>query len=133
MAYEIGQASSYAALVPALVIAGCGTSMALPAGQNTVMNAVPAAFLGKASGTFNAVRQLGGVLGIAVASAVFAAHGSYASPRAFRDGVGPALAVAAGIALLAAVLALLITGVRRTRVAAAPAVPTPVGADAAVR
>ena len=130
VAFEVGRGSSYVALVPALIVAGCGTSMALPAGQNTVMNAVPAAFLGKASGTFNAVRQLGGVLGIAIASAVFAAHGSYASPQAFRDGAGPAQAVAAAIALLAAAVALFVTGARRAR--AVPPAPTPVGVDVPV-
>jgi EmrB/QacA subfamily drug resistance transporter len=134
VAYDIGQASSYAAMVPALIIAGCGTSMALPAGQNTVMNSAPPAFLGKASGTFNAVRQLGGVLGIAVVSAVFAARGSYASPQAFRDGAGPALGVAAAIALLATLAALLITGVRRPAPApqALGTEPIPAGVDAPV-
>ncbi len=130
VAYEVDHASSYLALVPALIVAGCGTSMALPAGQNTVMNAVPAAFVGKASGTFNAVRQLGGVLGIAIASAVFSARGSYASPQAFRDGVGPAQAVAAATAVLGALVALLVTRVRRTR--PAPRRLTPVGVDASV-
>ena len=136
LAIDVSRAEPYTAAIPALIIAGCGTSMALPAGQNTVMNAVPPAFLGKASGTFNAVRQLGGVLGIAVASAVFAAHGSYASPAAFRDGVAPAQGVAAAVALVAAGVALLISGVRRTRPAPTPT-PTPtqpvaVGADAPV-
>jgi EmrB/QacA subfamily drug resistance transporter len=131
LAYNIGQAASYPALVPALVIAGCGTSMALPAGQNTVMNAVPPALLGKASGTFNTVRQLGGVLGIAVVSAVFAAHGNYASPQAFRDGVGPAQGAAAGIAGVAALAAVLVSGARR-RVVSPPPAPVRAGVDVPV-
>ena len=40
---------------------------------------------GQASGATNAIRELGGVLGIAVLSTVFTAHGSYASPQAFID------------------------------------------------
>ena len=132
LATDVWQAEPYVASIPALIIAGCGTSMALPAAQNTVMNAVPPAFLGKASGTFNAVRQLGGVLGIAIVSAVFAAHGSYASPAAFRDGVAPAQGVAAGIALVGAAVALLITGARRTQQLPVPTRPVAVGADAPV-
>jgi MFS family permease len=104
VAYNVSNGAAYSSSIAALVIAGCGTSLALPATQNTVMNAVPARYLGKASGTFNSLRQMGGVLGIAIASAVFAAQGSYASPKAFQDGVAPALAVAAALALAGAVV-----------------------------
>lgn len=104
VAYNVSNGAGYSSSIAALVISGCGTSLALPATQNTVMNAVPAHYLGKASGTFNSLRQMGGVLGIAIASAVFAAQGSYASPQAFQDGVAPALAVAAALALAGAVV-----------------------------
>lgn len=104
MAYNVAQAEPYTSSIVALVIAGCGTSMALPSGQNAVMNSVPPAFVGKAAGVFNSVRQLGGVLGIAIVSAVFAAQGGYASPDTFRDGVAPAMYVAAGLALAGAVI-----------------------------
>jgi hypothetical protein len=59
--------------------------------------------LGLASGVFNTARQLGGVFGVAILAAVFSAGGSYASPDAFRDGVAPALGVAAGLAVLGAI------------------------------
>jgi EmrB/QacA subfamily drug resistance transporter len=120
VAYNVAQANPYTSSIVALVIAGCGTSMALPAGQNAVMNSVPAAYLGQASGTYNSVRQLGGVIGIAVLSAVFAASGGYASPQNFRDGVAPALYVAAVLALIGALVGVLIPRERR----AAGAVPT---------
>ena len=45
------------------------------------------------------MRQLGGVFGLAIAVAVFTGAGSYASPAAFTDGFGPALAVAAALSL----------------------------------
>jgi EmrB/QacA subfamily drug resistance transporter len=112
VAYDAAQADPYTSSIVALVIAGCGTSMCLPAGQNSVMNSVPAKYLGKAAGTFNSVRQLGGVLGIAVLSAVFAARGGYASPQDFRDGAAPALAVAAGLALAGALAGLFVGGRR---------------------
>jgi hypothetical protein len=48
------------------------------------------------------MRELGGVFGIAVVVAVFAAAGSYASPTAFSDGFSAAVGVAAGLSLLGA-------------------------------
>jgi MFS family permease len=118
VAVLIADARPYPEFVAALVLSGCGTCMALPSGQNAVMNSVPAAALGKASGVFNTGRQLGGVFGVAILAAVFAAHGSYASATSFRDGVAPAVAVSAGLALLGAMAAALLPRVART---AAPA------------
>ena len=48
------------------------------------------------------MRELGGVFGIAVAVAVFAGAGGYASPQAFTDGFAPAIGVAAALALVGA-------------------------------
>ena len=45
-----------------LVLTGCGGSIAMPAVQNAVLSAVPPSDLGKASGTFNMLRFLGGML-----------------------------------------------------------------------
>ena len=55
---------------------------------------------GQASGATNAIREVGGALGVAVLASVFAAHGSYASPQAFTDGMTSAVWV--GAAVLAA-------------------------------
>ena len=119
---------SYASAVPALVLAGCGASMAIPAGQNAVMNAVPRDAIGKASGVYNTARQLGGAFGIAILAAVFAANGGYASAADFRAGVAPALGVAAGLSALGAIAALL----TRNRQAAGPRpAPPPVVAGPA--
>ena len=46
----------------------------------------------------NALNALGGVFGVAILAAVFAAHGSYASPAAFIGGFRPAEWVAARMA-----------------------------------
>jgi len=93
---------AYVEMVPPLVLAGVGISMALPAAQNAVMGAVAPSEIGKASGTFSTMRQLGGAFGLAVAVAVFTATGSYASPGAFSDGFGPAIAVSAALSLCGA-------------------------------
>src|SRR5262249_11353242 len=66
-----------ATLVAPLVVAGAGVSMAMPAAQNAVLSSVAQTEIGKASGTFNMLRFLGGVSGIAIAVAVFAGSGSF--------------------------------------------------------
>ena len=68
-----------------------------------VLGSVAQEAVGKAAGTNSVMRELGGVFGIAIAVAVFAGAGSYASPQAFVDGFGPAAGVAAALALVGAV------------------------------
>lgn len=55
--------------------------------------------VGKASGASNLLQELGGIFGIAVAVAAFAAAGGYESPGDFLTGFGPGMGVAAGLAL----------------------------------
>jgi EmrB/QacA subfamily drug resistance transporter len=110
----------YWQLVPPLVVVGAGVSLALPATQSSAMTAVPPAAIGKASGTFNTLRQLGGVFGVAIGAAVFAARGGgYASPVAFTSGFTSAMGACAGLAFLGAISGLLIPGASR------PARPEP--------
>ncbi len=97
---------TYWHMIPPLVIAGAGISMAIPSVQNAVINAVAPGDLGKASGTFMTMRQLGGVFGLAIAAAVFSGAGSYASASAFGDGFVPAIAVSAGFSLAGAAVSL---------------------------
>jgi EmrB/QacA subfamily drug resistance transporter len=94
---------SYSDLVVPMVVAGVGISMAIPSAQNSVLGSVAEEAVGKAAGTNSVMRELGGVFGIAVAVAVFAGAGSYASPEAFTDGFAPAIGVAAALALVGAV------------------------------
>ena len=100
-------------LVP-LVLTGLGFSAAIPAAQSSVLSHVAPQHIGKASGTFTMVRQLGGALGIALAVAVFARQGSYASPQAFSAGYGPALGICAALALAGSVAGLLAPSRPRT-------------------
>jgi EmrB/QacA subfamily drug resistance transporter len=103
----------YADVVAPLILAGSGVSVAIPPTQSVVMTAVAPADIGQASGTFNMLRQLGGVFGIAICAAVFAAHGSYASPATFTSGFGPAMGACAGLALAGAIAGLVIPRRRR--------------------
>ncbi len=98
----------YGTLVAPLIIAGVGVSMCFPTVANAVTSSVPPADVGVAAGTNNALNALGGVFGVAILAAVFAAHGSYASPATFIQGFRPAEWTAAAVAaagVLAAVLA----------------------------
>ena len=110
---------AYVQLIAPLILAGGGVSMAMPAAQNAILGAVAPTEVGKASGTFNMLRFLGAVFGIAVVVAVFAAGGSVASPQAFSAGFVPALGVCAGLSLLAALAGLWLPG--RRAVALVPA------------
>jgi EmrB/QacA subfamily drug resistance transporter len=101
---------AYPALLVPMVISGAGLGLALPAVTRAVVGSVPRADIGKASGSFSMMRQLGGAFGIAILAAVFAAGGSYASPAAFSDGFAPAMAAAAGLALAAALISLALPG-----------------------
>jgi hypothetical protein len=68
--------------------------------------------IGKASGSYSMLRQLGGVFGIAILAATFGAAGGYGSPAEVASGVAPACAAAAGLSLLGALAGL---GVGRRR------------------
>jgi EmrB/QacA subfamily drug resistance transporter len=101
---------AYSELVIPLIVAGVGISMAIPSAQNSVLGSMSQDAVGKAAGTNSVMRELGGVFGIAVAVAVFAAAGSYVSAQAFVDGFGPAIGVSAGLALLGAIAGSLLPG-----------------------
>jgi EmrB/QacA subfamily drug resistance transporter len=111
---------AYWRLVAPLAIAGCGVSMAMPALQNAVVSAVAPASIGKASGAFNMMRQLGGVFGIAILVAVFSGDGGYASAQLFSGGFATAIGAAAALSLLGAVasVGLPVAGRRAATVAA---------------
>jgi EmrB/QacA subfamily drug resistance transporter len=96
---------AYGELIAPMIVAGCGVSMAMPGMQSSVVGAVAPEAVGKAAGANSMMRQLGGVFGIAIGVAVFTGAGSYASPQAFSDGFVPAIAVSAGLSLLAVVAA----------------------------
>jgi MFS family permease len=106
IAFVAAPGMAYIELVAPLALAGAGISMAIPAVQNAVMNAVGPGDLGQASGVSMMTRQLGGVFGVAIGAAVFSGAGGYASASAFGDGFTPALAMAAAFSLLGAVCAI---------------------------
>jgi MFS family permease len=73
---------AYWQLVAPLIISGTGVAMA----SSAALSSVAPQLMGKASGTFSTLRQLGGAFGVALSVAVFAAAGGYAS-RGVQRGV----------------------------------------------
>ena len=106
----------YGDLVPAFIVSGIGMALFFAPVATMVLGTVARSEEGIASGATNALRELGGVFGVAVLAAVFSRHGGYASGQAFVGGLRPAVAVgAAGVGLAA--LALLAVPRRRTSAA----------------
>jgi EmrB/QacA subfamily drug resistance transporter len=103
-------AVAYGTLVPGFVLAGTGMALVFAPAANAVLSAVRPEEAGQASGATNAIREVGGVLGVAVLATVFAHSGSFASPDAFVDGLLPAVWVGAAVLAVGALLALLIPG-----------------------
>ncbi|MFG2872245.1 MFS transporter [Streptomyces sp. NPDC048338] len=101
---------SYAAQLPALIVSGIGMALYFAPAANLVMSSVRPSEQGIASGANNALREVGGALGVAVMASIFAAQGGYGSAREFVDGLEPALWVGAGMVALGAVASLFIPG-----------------------
>jgi EmrB/QacA subfamily drug resistance transporter len=114
IAHLAGSHASYPAYVAPFVLAGVGISMALPSVPATGLNAVPPAFLGRASGVLNTMQQLGAVVGIAAVTVAFDARGSLTTPDAVTSGYQGAVVVSAGLSTLGALVAL---NLRRRRAA----------------
>ena len=115
LAAVIAPDAAYSSLVIPFVIAGVGMSLVFAPTANAVLSSVRASEAGQASGATNAIRELGGVMGVAVLASIFSAHGSYASPQDFSDGVVAALPIAAGVLGAGAIVALLVPGLRTRR------------------
>jgi EmrB/QacA subfamily drug resistance transporter len=105
---------AYSALLVPFVLAGTGMALVFAPAANAVLASVKPEEAGQASGATNAIRELGGVLGVAVLASVFTANGGYGSPQEYVDGMTAALPIGAGVLGAGALLALLIPGKSRT-------------------
>jgi len=100
--------------VPAFIVSGIGMSLFFAPVANVVLGSVRRDQEGIASGANNAIRELGGVFGIAVLGAVFSAHGGYTSGASFVAGLSPAIWVGAAAVAAAAAAALALPRLRKT-------------------
>src|SRR5207302_1028087 len=76
----------YSSLVAPFVLSGAGMGLYFAPVANVVLSAVRPEEEGQASGASNAIRELGGVFGVAVLASVFAHYGGYGSGEPFVNG-----------------------------------------------
>ncbi|MHB8642326.1 MAG: DHA2 family efflux MFS transporter permease subunit [Gaiellaceae bacterium] len=109
----------YVDLVAPFVVSGVGMSLFFAPVANVVLSSVSAVRQGQASGANNALRELGGVFGIAVLAAVFAHVGGYQTAASFTHGMNVAVWIGAGVVLAGAAAAFAIPSrAKRARLAA---------------
>ena len=125
-----GPATPYVEIVAPLAMAGLGMALVFAPSASAVLASVRPSEAGQASGATNAIREVGGVMGVAVLAGIFSANGSYAGPQAFTDGVTAALPIGAAVLAAGALAALLVPARRRAVKAAAHAEPEAVAMTA---
>jgi EmrB/QacA subfamily drug resistance transporter len=100
-----GPTSGYSSIVIPFILSGAGMALFFAPVANVVLSAVRPEEEGQASGAQNAIRELGGVFGVAVLASVFSHYGSYRTGGTFVDGLTPAVYVGAAIVAAGALAA----------------------------
>jgi predicted MFS family arabinose efflux permease len=118
---RLGADATFLDLLPSLLVGGVGMALTMTPSTAAAIKAVPVDKAGVGSAVLNAFRQVGGSIGIAVMGAIVAGVGGVSDADAFLEGFHAALLVAAGIALVGALLAAVL--VREEGHAAPPVVP----------
>jgi EmrB/QacA subfamily drug resistance transporter len=111
-------ATPYGDLVGPFMLSGAGMALFFAPVANVVLASVRPEEQGKASGATNAIRELGGVFGVAVLASVFSHAGGYRSAASFVDGTTTAVYLGGAVVLVGALAAALIR--RPARPAEAP-------------
>jgi EmrB/QacA subfamily drug resistance transporter len=112
--HVVTPAAPYSAFIVPFILSGVGMGMFFAPVANVVLSSVSAREEGKASGANNAIRELGGVLGVTVLASIFAHWGGYTSGASFVAGLTPAITVGGAVVLGGAVVAALIPARRRS-------------------
>jgi MFS family permease len=97
---------AYIHVVAPFVLSGIGMALYFAPVANVVLSSVKPEEEGQASGANNAIRELGGVFGVAVLASVFAHYGGYGTGQSFVDGMQPAIYVGAALVGAGAIAAL---------------------------
>jgi EmrB/QacA subfamily drug resistance transporter len=108
LAVLTGLHESYVSMLIPFVLGGSGMALVFAPSANAVLASVRSDQAGQASGANNAIRELGGVLGVAVLATVFTSHGGYESRQAFVDGLVPALWVGTAVLGIGALIPLVL-------------------------
>ena len=104
---------AYSELVLPFIVSGIGMGLFFAPVANVILSSVRPVEEGQASGANNAIRELGGVFGVAVLASIFAAQGGYSSAQTFSDGMNAAVWVGAAVVAAGALVAFLIPTRRR--------------------
>ncbi len=115
LALVVSSSLHYSHMIIPFVMAGAGMALVFAPSANAVLGSVSPQQAGQASGATNAIREIGGVLGIAVLATVFTSAGGYASAHSFVAGLRPALWVAVAVLAAAAVCVLALPFGARSR------------------
>jgi EmrB/QacA subfamily drug resistance transporter len=113
LASQQGTTVPYSHLVLPFILSGTGMALFFAPVANVVLSSVAPEHEGKASGASNAIRELGGVFGVAVLASVFAHAGGYRSPETFVHGTNTAVYVGAAVVAVGALAAFLIPRLRQ--------------------
>ncbi len=100
--------TSYTSMIIPFVLAGTGMALVFAPVAAAVLGAVAPEEAGQASGANNMIREVGGVLGIAILATVFTSNGSDLSAQAFVHGLVPAMWVGTAVLSAGALLAALV-------------------------
>ena len=100
-------------LAVAFTISGIGTSLCFPTVANAVVGSVPPSEMGIASGTNSALREIGGVFGVAILASVFAHPDSYNSAQTFINHFKDAVWIGAAFSAIGILAAAALPGRRR--------------------
>ena len=111
----------YSDLLIPFILSGAGMALFFAPVANVVLSSVKPSEEGQASGANNAIRELGGVFGVAVLASIFSHYGGYHSGESFVNGMTPAVYVGAGVVAAGSLAAFAIK--RRPRVEAVEAEP----------
>src|SRR6476646_2885671 len=113
MAAISSTSTPYIEMVIPFMMAGVGMALYFAPSAHVVLASVARSDEDKAYGAANAIRELGGVFGVAVLGTIFSDRGGYGAPQHFVDGLVPAVAVGAVVVAIGAGIALAIPRRRR--------------------
>jgi EmrB/QacA subfamily drug resistance transporter len=113
IAFVATPTAPYVEFVGPFAVSGLGMALFFAPVANVVLSSVQPHEEGQASGANNAIRELGGVFGVAVLAAVFTANGGYNSGQQFVDGMNPAVLIGAALVAVGAIAAFAIKAAPR--------------------
>jgi DHA2 family methylenomycin A resistance protein-like MFS transporter len=95
-----GRGTAYWVLAAPMMLSGFGTGFTMPAATSAIMEAAPAEFGGAASAVFNAARQTGSAIGVALAGTLAAGGGLVAGLHADVIVGGLSFLIAAALTMI---------------------------------